>query len=119
MIWPLLGARAEICQIFSLVKKIFWNYLTFTGTFENIESSQLPLRLLVTASDNPNDIYNRNKVPTELFINLIGAEDGIVLVIEGTSASEMVLKRAKLQSILEEQTEFLVSIDHVVPSLVR
>ena len=98
---------------------MFWNYLTFTGTFENIESSQLPLRLLVTASDNPNDIYNRNKVPTELFINLIGAEDGIVLVIEGTSASEMELKRAKLQSILEEQTEFLVSIDHVVPSLVR
>ena len=96
--------------------EIIW---PFTGTFENIESSQLPLRLLVTASDNPNDIYNRNKVPTELFINLIGAEDGIVLVIEGTSASEMELKRDKLQSILEEQTEFLVSIDHIVPSLIR
>ena len=25
-----LGARAEICQIFSLVKNLFWNYLTFT-----------------------------------------------------------------------------------------
>ena len=25
-----LGARAEICQIFSLVKTLFWNYLTFS-----------------------------------------------------------------------------------------
>ena len=74
-------------------------------------------RLLVTASDNPSD--KGNQVTTELFVNLIGAKDGIVLVIEGTTASEMELKRAKLQSILEEQTEFLVSIDHIVPSLVR
>ena len=26
-----LGARAEICQLFSLVKKLFWNYRTFSG----------------------------------------------------------------------------------------
>ena len=25
-----LGAMAEICQIFSLVKNLFWNYLTFS-----------------------------------------------------------------------------------------
>ena len=74
----------------------------------------------MTASDNPSgNTNNRLQVTTELFVNLIGAKDGIVLVIEGTTASEMELKRAKLQSILEEQTEFLVSIDHIVPSLVR
>ena len=73
----------------------------------------------MTASDNPTETYSSNKVTTELFVNLIGAEDGIVLVIEGTTVEEMELKRAKLQNILEEQTEFLVSIDHIVPSLVR
>ena len=88
-------------------------------TFENVEESQLPFRILVTAKDNPGDSYDSNSVTTELFVNLIGAEDGIVLVIDDTPVEEMELKRAKLQSILQEQTDFIVSIDHLVPSLVK
>lgn len=89
------------------------------GPLDKIDSENLPFKLMVIASDNPEDSYNSNSVQTELFVNLIGAEDGIVLVIDDTSVSQMELKRAKLQQILQEQTNFLVSIDHLVPSSIR
>ena len=90
-----------------------------TGSIVKGDGSQLPYRLLVTAYDNAGDSYNSNSQTTELFVNIIGAQDGIVLVIDDTPVEEMELKRAKLQMILEEQTDFIVSIDHLVPSMVR
>ena len=76
-------------------------------------------RLEVTAFDNPTDRSNSLSESTELIVNLIGPEDGIVLVIDGTNSTEMELKRAKLQTILVNLTDFIVVIDHMVPRMVR
>ena len=73
----------------------------------------------VTAFDNPTDPSNSLSESTELIVNLIGPEDGIVLVIDGTNSTEMELKRAKLQTILVNLTDFIVVIDHMVPRMVR
>merc|ERR1712241_1356204 len=81
---------------------------------DGISSDRLPFKLLVTAFD-----AGGLKTTTELFVNLIRAEDGIVLVIENFPVSKLEPKRAELQSLLEEQTNFIVSIDYLVPSMVR
>ena len=75
---------------------------------------------MVTAFDNPSGAnYEQNSQTTELFVNLISVENSIVLVIDDIPVQEMELKRGKLQTILEEQTNLIVSIDHLVPKLVR
>ena len=84
------------------------------GRLDGISSDRLPFKLLVTALD-----AGGLKTTTELFVNLIRAEDGIVLVIENFPVSKLEPKRAELQSLLEEQTNFIVSIDYLVPSMVR
>ena len=74
----------------------------------------------MTAFDNPNGVeYEQNSQTTELFVNLISVENSIVLVIDDVPVQEMELKRGKLQEILQDQTNLIVSIDHVVPRLVR
>ena len=72
------------------------------------------LFFLVTATDAGGKFTT-----TELFVNLIGAEDGIVLVIDDSTVDEVEIKRNQLQKLLEEQTNFIVSIDHIVPSMSR
>jgi hypothetical protein len=89
------------------------------SSLEDISQDQLPFRLLVSASDNPGDSYESNSETTELFVNLIGVEDGVVLAIVDHDVSEMELKRAKLQEIIEEHTTLIVSIDHLVPEMTR
>ena len=74
----------------------------------------------MTAIDNPNGVeYEQNSRSTALFVNLISVENSIVLVIDDVPVQEMELKRGKLQTILQEQTNLIVSIDHLVPRLVR
>ena len=74
----------------------------------------------MTAFDNPNGVeYEQNSRSTSLFVNLISVENSIVLVIDDVPVQEMELKRGKLQTILQEQTNLVVSIDPLVPRLVR
>ena len=104
---------------------------------DGISSDRLPFKLLVTAFDAGGlktttvciyfvfeiifEYYLsfNGLLLQELFVNLIRAEDGIVLVIENFPVSKLEPKRAELQSLLEEQTNFIVSIDYLVPSMVR
>ena len=91
-----------------------------TGNLASISNLKLPFRLKVTAFDNPNGVeYEQNSRSTSLFVNLISVENSIVLVIDDVPVQEMELKRGKLQTILQEQTNLVVSIDHLVPRLVR
>jgi len=91
-----------------------------TGNLATISNLKLPFRLKVTAIDNPNGVkYEQNSRSTALFVNLISVENSIVLVIDDVPVQEMELKRGKLQTILQEQTNLIVSIDHLVPRLVR
>ena len=76
-----------------------------TSNFDSISQDNLPFKLLVTATD-----AGGQSTTTELFVNLIGADDGIVLVVANTPVDQLELKRANLQNILEDHTGFIVSI---------
>ncbi len=90
-----------------------------TSSLVDIDEGRLPFRVSIKASDNLGDQYNSNTGITTLVINLIGPNDGVVMAISDTPVQDMELKRAELQEILEDQTGLLVSIDHLVPSMVR
>merc|ERR1719273_2628691 len=74
----------------------------------------LPLKIDITARDNPDGAASESNVAkTHLLLNIIRPQDGVVLVISNTPPDKVEEKRDQLINLLRSQTGLLVEIDRL------
>ena len=90
--------------------------ITSKKPLEDVADSMLPLRLIISARDNPGHMEDSKMAKTELVINVVREGFLMVLSVRDTSPEQLKTKTAEMTSLLRAQTGLVVDIAKVGPA---
>ncbi|XP_043289461.1 cadherin-99C isoform X2 [Venturia canescens] len=83
------------------------------GTFDNVESDELPFRFNVQVRDNPNSTTSYNTAEASVIVNIIDPENLLVLGIQDAPPEILQKEAMKITRVIEEKTGLLIGIDRI------
>jgi protocadherin-15 len=84
--------------------------------FADVPDDLVPLRLVISARDNPGNMEDSKMEKTELVINVVREGYLMVLAVRDTAPELMETRRAELTAWLRDQTGMVVNVHHIGPN---